>query len=71
MSNHTSLFSDVITPILGNFSKLFSNRSYVHWYVSEGMTEGEFIEAEENLQAADSMYRALVEGVKEEEDGDN
>jgi tubulin alpha len=71
VSNHTSLFSDVVTPILGNFSKLFSNRSYVHWYVSEGMTEGEFIEAEENLQAADSMYRALVEGVKEEEDGDN
>jgi len=67
ISNHTSLFSDIVTPILQNFSKLFSNRSYVHWYVTEGMTEGEFIEAEENLQAADATYRALLQGVEEED----
>lgn len=70
ISNHTSLFGDVVGPILNNHRKLFSNRSYVHWYVAEGMTEGEFIDAEENLQACESAYSALFSDNKQEDEAD-
>lgn len=33
------------------FDKMFAKRAFVHWYVGEGMEEGEISEAREHLAA--------------------
>ncbi|XP_044727446.1 tubulin alpha chain-like [Chrysoperla carnea] len=41
------------------FNMMFMKRAFVHWYMSEGMEEGEFIEAIENLATLEQDYREI------------
>merc|ERR1712136_356619 len=60
------VFSDRLSK---KYDMMYSQRAYVHWYVGEGMEEGEFSEAREDLGFLEKDYLDVVtEQASDEQD---
>merc|ERR1712035_197051 len=53
------------------YDMMYSQRAYVHWYVGEGMEEGEFSEAREDLGFLEKDYLDVVTEQASDEAGSN
>eukprot|EP01083_Nonionella_stella_P272542 924289_1 len=70
ISNNTAIGRVFSERISKKYDLLYSQRAFVHWYVGEGMEEGEFAEAREDLGFLEKDYLDVLSEQATDEEAD-
>jgi tubulin alpha len=70
IGNNTAISRVFSERISKKYDLMYSQRAFVHWYVGEGMEEGEFAEAREDLGFLEKDYLDVLSDQATDEDAE-